>query len=698
MKIKEGSAEKYWRVLNNLYISSSAADVDNDILGGAFDFNFRQQQSHPLSALSKIFINPGLMATYGKRKKRLLSSFSVFHDDKPEPDPNQQRPAYTRLGKAKSLLQRTRSRGRLDDESSDELTSNALLYNVPSPPHQPVRLPSLHSPGAIATDDILRPKSSKNTLEDKPLPPVPPKDPFAEKSRHWKNKQALTAKTTNMKNPATEAKRLTKSTISAPIPIDPLGSATGPSSSSPATSHTTASAPMSTTIDAAELTRKISNLMQQAAAQESETRRRAAIYAAESAKLSPLERGKKAFVKATRAIKDRLSNSSDSSRPRTARRAASSRRSPSPDSDPPPTYETPEEVRRHRLNYRITEGVNLSNPKIRQVTGNGNIPRQPLLVYESMKSRKNRSESSLDDPFSDSKEQESRQSPQDYSGFDFDFSKHKNKGKATHASTPTQPQSDSPSETSNQHRTVPQSTSRFANTISGLAQYSDTTLFSSPPVGHSTPRIRLELQPTANADKSTKGALVRVPSVLEFSFEAPSDDASSSAPSPQPRASDGSSLSVKRKGGTDDLRSGLSPATKKIKTDSIDSSEDMGLATGISQLDTGAERDPLSPKSTNDQIAKPNGNVSKVRRGLSIFNVGKGKAPEEIEDDMPKQFRARPNFSKRASHPRPSSVLFSRGRESRAGMKRLSAVEGDDTDTDELQMNDAAYQVGSKRK
>jgi hypothetical protein len=32
------------------------------------------------------------MATYGKKKKRLLSSFSIFHDDKPELDANQQRP------------------------------------------------------------------------------------------------------------------------------------------------------------------------------------------------------------------------------------------------------------------------------------------------------------------------------------------------------------------------------------------------------------------------------------------------------------------------------------------------------------------------------------------------------------------------------------------------------------------------------
>lgn len=439
--------------------------------------------------------------------------------------------------------------------------------------------------------------------------------------------------------------------------------------------------------------------MQQAAVQEGETRRREAIYAAESAKLSPLERGKKAFVKATRAIRDRLGNSSNSSeRPRTARRAASSRRSPSPDSDPPPMYETPEEVRRVRLNRRIAEGANLSNPKIRQLTGNGNIPRKPLPVYESMKSRNDRSRLSLDDPFSDSREQETSPSLQDYSGFNFDFSKQRNKGRVTTATTPTQHQSDGPSGISNQHLAIPQSTGRFDDKISGLAQHSDVTFFSSPPISHSTPRIRLETEPVAVADKSINDALMRIPSMLEFSFEAPSDDAASSTPSPQPRASDGSSLSVKRKGATEDLRSGLSPATKKIKTNSLDSSEDMGLATGISRLDTGESRDPLSLKSTNDQVGKPKGPVSKVRRGLSIFDVGKGKAPEESEDNLPKHFRARPNFSKRASHPRPNSALFSRGRESRAGMKRLSAVEGDDTDTDELQINDAAYQVGNKKK
>ena len=506
----------------------------------------------------------------------------------------------------------------------------------------------------------------------------------------------LTTKTTNIKNPGREAKRLTKSNISAPIPLDPAGSATGPSLSRPPTSHTAASTPISTTADAADLSRKISDLMQQAAAQEAQTRRKQAIYAAESAKLSPLERGKNLLSKATRAIKGRLNNSSNSSE--RSSKPASSRRSPSPESDLPPIYETPEEVRRLRLHRRIAEGENLSNPKIRQLTGHGHIARKPLPVYESMRSRSNRSESSLGDPFSDSKALETSPLPKDYSGFDFDFSKNKNKAKAMPAILPTTIQTeDGQSGMANQHLPVSHPRPRFSNTISGLAQHSDTQFFSSPPIGHSTPRIRFEPQITTNAEHPTRGELLHSPSVLEFSFEAPSDDPSSSAPSPQPRASEGSSLSVKRKEATDDLRSQQAPATKKVKTDSINSNDDLGLTTRISQLDTADERAPLTSKDANFQIVKLRRNMSKARRGLSIFDVSKSKAPEESEDDMEKHFRPRASFAKRTSLPRPNSVLFSRGSESRAGMKRLSAVEGDSTDTDELQMNDAAYRVGSKR-
>ncbi len=596
-------------------------------------------------------------------------------------------------------MQRSRSRGKLDDESSDELTTSALLYNVPSIPHQPVRLPSLHSLGAIATEEILRPKTSPDEPE-KPLPPIPPKDPFAEQRRHWKSRTTLGTKTTNMKTSSTaEAKRLSKSKISCPVPLDPPSTAIAPNQSRPTTGHTTASAPLTTTGDPEELTRNISNLIQQAVAQEAQTRQKAAIYASESAKLSPLERGKNAFVKATRAIKERLSNnntSGSSQMPRSSKRPASSRRTPSPDSDLPPEYETPEEIRRTRLERRIAEGENLSNPKIWQLTGNGNIPRKPLPVYESMKSR-SRGSGSLDDPFSDGKELESRSSPHDFSGFDFDFSNRKNKGRSIPPSFQSKARADDPPQTSSRHLVVPPHTSRFSSMVSGLAQHSDTEFFSSSPIGYSTPRIRLESQPNPKPNKSTKGALVRSPSVLEFSFEDPSEGTSSSPASPQPRASEGSSMSVKRKGATDDLRSQVAPATKKVKRDSVASVESLGLASGISRMETHDERVPLSPKSANTHLLAPQENQNKLRRGLSIFDVGKGKAPESRKDDGTNKLRPRINNLRKSSLPRPSSMAFHRVLDSRPEMQRLSSFDAGDMDVDELQSDDAAYQVGSKK-
>ena len=580
------------------------------------------------------------------------------------------------------------------------MTTSAVLYNVPSIPHQPVRLPSLHSLGAIATEEILRPKTSPDEPE-KPLPPAPPKDAFAEQRRHWKSRAALSTKSTNMKASSTaEAKRLSKSKISCPIPLDPPSTAPGPDQSRPTTGHTTASAPLTTSRDPEELSSKISNLLQEALAQEAQTRQKAAIYASESAKLSPLERGKNAFVKATRAIKGRLTNSNtsgSSQKPRSPKRPASSRCTPSPDSDLPPEYETPEETRRTRLERRIAEGQNLTNPKIWQLTGNGNIPRKPLPVYESMKSRSRRSES-LDDPFSDGKELESRPLTHDFSGFDFDFSNRKNKGRSIPPSFLSKAHADEPCQTSSTHLTVPPHTSRFSSMVSGLAQHSDTECFSSSPIGYSTPRIRLESQPNAKSSKSTKGALVRSPSILEFSFEDPSNGTSSSPASPQPRASEGSSLSVKRKGATDDLRSQITPATKKVKRNSVASIESLGLASGISRMETHDERVPLSPKSANTHLLAPQEDRNKLKRGLSIFDVGKGKARESTEDDGANKLRPRITNPRKSSVPRPSSMAFNRVLGSRPEMHRLSSFDAGDMDVDELQMDDAAYQVGSKKR
>jgi len=449
--------------------------------------------------------------------------------------------------------------------------------------------------------------------------------------------------------------------------------------------------------------------MTQAATQEEQTRVNVDAYATACAKLppfeklSPLERGKNAFVKATRAIKGRLSNGSDEN-PQSSKSPFAQRHSSfhglGP-RGPPPQYESQEELSRVRLDRGIADGDNLSNPKIKSLTNDGNIPRKPLPVYETMRSRSIRSLPAKD-PFADDQHADSPRSPQDDSGFDFDFSKHKHKVKAPQTPSAAHDQSDGTSETMDQHLAVPQSISRFSNMVSGLAQHSDSIFLSSPPVDHSTPQIRLERQPDGSGDNQDRPLLTRSPSVMDFSFEDQSDNNSSEGvpcKGHQNRASDGSSLSIKRKGATEDLRSQLAPVAKKAKTDSTDSKEVLGIVAGISDLDTGDERAPLSPKSVNIIGAESHMKANKRRgRGMSIFDVGKGKEPESREDTVSAKPRARLNVTKRTSVTRPSSMLFSRGRESRIGMRRLTQNDDDSMDIDELQLDDAAYQVGRKKR
>lgn len=603
------------------------------------------------------------------------------------------------------MMQKSRSRNKTDESSGDELAETALLYNVPSlPNNQPIRLPSLHRLGAIATEDIIRPQTSKSdTMRlDKPLPPMPPKDPFApfaEQRRHWKNRPALGTKTTNLKAPASPGKPSIKPTISSPIPLGDTNSAAFPTASRPNTSQTTQTAFSigTTTNKAEELSIKISNLMQQAAAQEEQTKRKAAIYDAESAKLSPLERGRNAIVKATRAIKEKLSSSSNSSTndgPMNPKRRMSARPSMSSEFGLPPQYESQDELQ-GRLERRISEGRNLTNPKVQALTDNGHIPRKPLPVYESMKSRSVRSRSA-DGPLSDDSEPEQCLSPQDYSGFDFDFSKHKHKSKAT-PELPASDQSDGSAGIPLQHTPVIRATRECSNPTSGLAQHPETIFFSSPPVATSTPQTQLQRGPLAGSNGTSRDALVVRQCAATSESDTQDEESSSETRSHRPTVSDGSTLSIKRKSATHDLRSSLGSKSKKAKEASVIPQDSAGLAVGISQLDTGDERAPLSPKSTNTRAPKAHTHESKMRRGLSIFDVVKGTGLEIKDDKVVEKRQTRPNITKRSSFSRPSSTLFSRGRESRTGMRRLHSYGGNDMDVDELQADDQAYRVGSKK-
>ncbi len=82
---------------------------------------------------------------------------------------------------------------------------------------------------------------------------------------------------------------------------------------------------------------------------------------------------------------------------------------------------------------------------------------------------------------------------------------------------------------------------------------------------------------------------------------------------------------------------------------------------------------------------------------MGIFDLGKGKFPEGKVEDEAKKPWTRAIASKRSSVSRTTSVLFSRGRESRAGMQRLEQMDGDDMDIDELQANDIAFHVRGQK-
>ena len=613
--------------------------------------------------------------------------------------------------------QRSQSRGRLDESSGDELADTAILYNVP---RELACFPSSHNVEVLAIEDTIRPKSSRSTKTieddtDKPLPPIPTKDPSEEQKQYQKPRPALTGKTTNMKVTNPKAKQGMIPQISPPVLQETTNSSiTVPDLSRSTTSHNTQSTftPQTSIAGAADLSRKISTLMEQAAAQEEQTHSKTDAYIAASIKASPLERGKHAFVKATRAIKERLNNG-NTDRPPKPERPLAKRHSSFQDSGslgPPPTvwqYEILNGLSRERLDRRIAEGENLSNPKIRSLTGDGSIARKPVPVYESMRSRSMRS-SSADDPFSDGKEGSNTQPPQGYSGFNFDFNKHKQRDKRTSSADDTvevaaegHNRIDESPERSNQLSFAPLSTSRLSNIISGLAQHSETMYFSSSPLGHSTPRTRFEPQINDDADSQTRRFLSRTPSLPASKSEDLDGDVLMRDWSPQSdpaRFSNGSSLSVKRKEATKDLRAQSAPVAKKAKTDPDGTKEDLGLVARINNLDTKDERVPLSPTSVNTRAGYPPRNGSK-RKGVRIFDVGKGKE-KESKDNGGQTSKTHNGLqtTKRSSLTRPGNALFSRRRNSRTGMHQHTHSDEDSMDIDELQMHNAAYLVGNKKR
>ena len=485
-------------------------------------------------------------------------------------------------------------------------------------------------------------------------------------------RRVLAQKTANLKaKPRHEVARITKSKISSPV-LNPAVVLAASESPTPMASQSVQGdslllEPLNN--DPAALNRKISGLMEQAASQEAESRQKASILESELAKPSPRQRAKQAMVKASHAVKQKLKGGNASSR--SGRWDGSNR--PYHLGLSFHTDAVDQKALTGTLTRRVAEGVNLSNPKIQSMTGGSNVPRKPLPIYESMKSRIQRS-SSLEDPFLDDGDNSGRAS----SVTDGKNRERKNRALKSaesidtlnvpeivvdHIHTPAR-QSYRP--------TVPTSSPQFSSAISGLAQHSDTLSFSSSPEATSTPYSKWGLSHMADSQqRQTRGGHQN-------------KDEDSITSSPASRTITDGSQSVKRKSAQPNLRLPGTPVVKKARV-SGQRSHDAAtkLASGISNLETQDENpESFSPKKI--RAKKQRQQQANRRKGLGIFDVGKGKGKEVDGDVFSQGSRSKGSNSKRNSFSRPGSLLLGRG--SRVTGKGNFEKLGDDDsmDIDEL--------------
>ncbi|KAL8854732.1 MAG: hypothetical protein Q9221_000514 [Calogaya cf. arnoldii] len=592
------------------------------------------------------------MATYGKKKRAIFPSFSVFQDnDQPSSRANNRSGksyssstqaltptnchlAYTQLAVDDKLPRPSFSREDAEDDEIDELAGTSLV-NVPT---QTFNLPSTKRdillPARIPPEGThdLHPPSAK------PLPPVP-SNPAPKGSEAGKIKsQILAPKSTNQRVLSKMAKSPPKPRISPPVLIS---SSTGRSAGTESAGGLAYPSPN-------ELGIKKSSLTRQADAHETETRAREKLLAIAEAsfKPSPLQRGRSVLLTAKHAIAKRLG----SPNVKLGRfKTPLSRKS----SGPPAT----------RINEMFEPAA---------------VVARPLPVYESMRSRRETPEPQDNDPFSDNMEMDEA-----WSDFEFTFDRHK--GQSAGA------RDGSSSRTSSMNRTgepaskalLLQSKSNmgFSNQVSGLKQHPNPEFFSSSPVGFSTPRVRLE--PTADVDgkKRLSTVLVSDPLLRDISSGRDTTDDEDDPPV-HGKVNALHSSNMKRKSATEDLHSQMS---KRAKTDSGASGGSAVLAQGFDQLGTNDAQSRQGTECIAEDVASVENPVQ--GNGFGISDMSKGKETEtRFRDSVESLDLRRHSRQYSSSVSRPTSVLFSR--ETRAKVPLLSSYKEDQMDIDELQMDD----------
>ena len=307
---------------------------------------------------------------------------------------------------------------RPEDLSVDHLASETLLgrssheqtrTRASSMSSAPVELSHFHS--AVSLTDTHKMQFLENP------PPMPPL-PTGNLDRRGPVQHFLPAPIAKPKTPTKGKNESARFDISAPIlssskpktPTEgknesagleisaPILSSSGPSDHALLSKFDGAylkdiNTPRVTSSDAANLSLKISHLAQQAAAQEAQNN----ALPEKTSRPSPLQRGKHALVKASRALGIRIHSSSSS----IGKQATSSIHGDvapgSSNGSVPSSTNTSADNSPTRIELRMAEGENLRKDKVQRIMGDGFVPRKPL--PGSMPARPPSPDLTIEDPF-----------------------------------------------------------------------------------------------------------------------------------------------------------------------------------------------------------------------------------------------------------------------------------------------------------
>ena len=727
------------------------------------------------------------MATDGTKKRGLFGKFSGYPAGKSKPSVEKasgrsccvilyigtvsdiQCKGYSRLGKTKSGMKSPRSRP--GNKSVDEAENDTFPGDVSSASEKSSsegdEVQSRASSMSTTPPELTRFQSPITLAEflDMPIPPPVPPAPITTMSSSPDHHRSLPTKKLMLKLRRKEKKEYARPVISAPIlqgpgprmrtrPIIPDPSLQGPGpvirtrsnisapmSQVPSLSQTDmphddygappegATTPQISTADAESMNQKIDRLLNkrpQAFQAAEDPQAIANVNTGRMSRRSPLQRGKAALAKATRAMGVRMNSNGRNGLGEQAVHESEEGAPPSSSlHDLPKSGSDDNPDSPTRIALRKAEGTNLAKTKVQALMGDGFIKRKPLPGAEKQRSHT----PEMEDPLADAKLDAilAHDTP-GFSGSNSNFGPNGAQHNSSHSPSSSQnrsetsmsiaaggrrPHSKSRSTSSNDLSYLKYSTETesfstspvecstplgssspfgYLDTVSSPAQHADNLTFPSFPVHVSPPRVHLKRTHTSIRRKRSGAVFKRDSSIPNIGFEnAIRDDApfvaTHSGPSPN------RSTSIRRKTAKVEQRHNVSilKRTKRISFKSNNLREEAaGLVPDIGRLDT-EDRQALLRRYQNMEIGPREKGAP--NRGLAMFNVPKAKETMSEDDERPR-LPLRRAVNKRSAIPRPTADFYSsRMREREAA---LDTTVNNPRDVVKMQKAERAYRVGKK--